>query len=774
MIDFLAIAAPAAYLFGGGQNQYFPRTAALCAAAIAALALCACAQPLQPQPATPSPAPLPPTDAPTHPTLAISAPAPPSQLIAAHPATSATPADAPVAQPTPVPTPTSLPPTPAPAPPSHPPAEVVFTQITAGKAHACALRENAAAICWGRHSDDGSIDVPAETAFSQISAGRNFTCGLRQDATIACWGRNTGGKATPPQGSFSEIAAGSGHACAVPISQGSPSELVCWGAPFPNGAESLPLDAPLSDIQSGDGFTCGLTPQADMVCLRMNRRLPEITPGPFTRLSAGVGHICALREDGGAFCQGDNAYFQATPPSTKFTHIAAGWQHTCGITQARAIECWGVGVRGAPNERFAAHDAPGERLAPPNGEFAAIAIGWRNSCALRPNGRAVCWGITRPLFVPQFANLPIGVSPAFGGAVFSAPVDIFPWQGGGFAIVDREGIITAHLDQPDAPPPRTILDLTDAVFCCSGESGMLSAALDPQFQDFPFLYIWYKTVADNALGKGAPVYVGRLARFRVNRDAAIKNSELPILEIPLPKAWHLGGDIRFGADGMLYLGIGDNETPADAQSLNNLRGKIIRIDVRGANAERPYRIPPDNPFVDNPDALPEIWAYGLRNPWRMAFDPKNPARLFVADVGHQTSEEVSIAVAAANLGWPLCEGDVCQEPIDAAVAAKLTPPAIAYPRGIGCAVIGGVTVPWLNHGFIFGDLCARRVWLLEPHSDPAGAHKWRMRLIANIESGAHSVLAFGAGHRGSVYILSYNRPILRIDPILADNLPAAE
>ena len=475
----------------------------------------------------------------------------------------------------------------------------------------------------------------------------------------------------------------------------------------------------------------------------------------------GLHHVCALREDGSAFCQGDNEHFQATPPPTKFVQLAAGWRYSCGITRARLIECWGSG-RAA---------APGERLAAPDGEFAAIAIGWKNSCALRPNGRAICWHT--PEFLPE-GNLPRGVSPAFGGAIFSAPVELFPWQSGGIAVVERKGIIAVHHDQPDAPPPQTILDISHAVACCRGENGMLSAALDPQFQNFPFLYIWYATTPDNALADAAPRIIARLARFRVNRAAAVESSELPILEIPLPSNSHLGGAIRFGEDGMLYLGIGDNRTANDAQALDKLQGKIIRIDVRGATPQQPYRIPPDNPFVGAPGVRPEIWAYGLRNPWRMAFDPKAPDSIFVADVGEISREEISIATAGANLGWPLCEGSVCHPDAD---LAALTPPVIDYGRYVGCAVIGGITIPRLDDAFIFGDICARRVWLLEranpPGSpDPAsaqeptqdGAQGWRMREIANLSPSMRGIIAFGAAADGGVYALMRNGPIPRLHP----------
>ena len=139
-------------------------------------------------------------------------------------------------------------------------------------------------------------------------------------------------------------------------------------------------------------------------------------------------------------------------------------------------------------------------------------------------------------------------------------------------------------------------------------------------------------------------------------------------------------------------------------------------------------------------------------------------------------EEVSIATAGANLGWPLCEADICQESLDAATAADLAPPAIAYGRDVRCAIIGGVTVPWLDDGFIFGDFCTRHVWLLERDGASAGtqdstqdsasnhADGWRMREIADLAEVAHNILAFGVGEDGNVYILSRDNPILRLSP----------
>ena len=729
-----------------------PLAAAPLICAAICLALAACSQPPQPQP-TP-------------------APAPPSP---AAPAPAAAPTPAPLL-PTPSPAPTAAPtaapePRPEPARPSNyfnpiPSPDVALTQISAGKTHACGLRENGAVSCWGydQHNYD-SLTPPAGTDFRQISAGLNFTCALRQDSTIVCWGSNSHGQATPPQGAFSEIAAGQLHACALPTPQSSPPEILCWGETFPNRTESLPLDAPISDIQSGAGFTCGLTPQSNMACVQIKPSLIEPPPGPFTRISAGLRHICALRPDGSAICQGDNAQRQTSPPPTQFTHIAAGWNHSCGITRESQIECWGSGRAGSP----------GERLAAPHGEFTDLSIGWRNSCALRPDRRAFCW--ETPDHLTYY--LPLGIAEAFGGAKFDQPVDIFEWPSGGFAITHRGGVITIHRDQPNPPPPQTVLDISDSVVCCPGEIGMFTAALDPQFHQFPYLYVWYGAVADNALSEGTPAFSGRLSRFRISRGVAVNGSELTILEVAQPGIARLGSALRFGPDGMLYLslGVGHGNASANAQSLQTLRGKIIRIDVRGATAERPYRIPPDNPFADIPGVLPEIWAYGLRSPWRMDFDPSDPSRIFVGDVGENTKEEVSIATAGANLGWSLCEADICQESIDPALAASLTPPVVAYGRDQGCAVIGGVAVPWLNNNFIFSDLCSRRLWILEPNTSQdspsdttqdtqAAAQPWRMRELADLSAPARFIYSFGLASDGSVYILARESPILRLYPAL--------
>ena len=568
---------------------------------------------------------------------------------------------------------------------------------------------------------------------------------MRIDRAIACWGLNHLGQASPPDGRFDEIAVGHAHACAL-----DEDTLICWGEHFPNGAKTIQEVPPLSAIQAGAGFTCGLTPNDDMACLNNVDRELAITPGPFADIGTGLHHVCAIKGDGRAFCgveYQEDISLRSQPPPTKFVQISGGLHHTCGITEASDIECWGSGVPGAA----------GERLSAPGGEFTAISIGWRNSCALNPDGYATCWQQGDSEQVNRFQHYRLTrlnrLSKTFGETIFDLPVELFPLPNGDIAIVELEGSIAAYSDEPSASHPKTMLDLTDKTICCDNENGMLSAALDPQFEKFPFLYVYYRTISEYVHGENEQGLTGRLARFHVEGGRAIRESELTILDVAQPNKWHYGGAIRFGSDGMLYLGIGDNRSAEKAQSLDTLLGKIIRIDVRGATPEQPYRAPPDNPFVNHTEARPEIWAYGLRNPWRMDFAPDG--RLFIGDAGWYRREEVSLAAAGANLGWPLCEGNICEEEGVEADADGLTAPIFTYGREDGCAIIGGVTAPRMNNGFVFGDYCSKRVWLLEQDEQEG----WRTRLLAQVEG---FILSFGMDAEGTVYVLTRRNPIMRL------------
>ena len=281
---------------------------------------------------------------------------------------------------------------------------------------------------------------------------------------------------------------------------------------------------------------------------------------------------------------------------------------------------------------------------------------------------------------------------------------------------------------------------------------------------FPFLYVWYTApgIPPPPPHTHTTPRKARLSRFSVADGRADRAWELVMLELPMPNAFHFGGAVRFGPDGMLYLGIGENRFQKEAQSLESLRGKIIRIDARGAAEEQPYSVPADNPFQETEGARPEIWAYGLRNPWRMSFDAAG--RLWVGDVGGADEEEVSIAPAGANLGWPVFEGNFCHgREAECAALTEALPPVATYGRNEGCAVIWGgqyrgAAVPQLVGAQLFGDHCSGRIWALTPDGE-GGWQRW----LAAIGSGA--IISFGADAAGELYVLFINQPPLKLGPV---------
>ena len=376
--------------------------------------------------------------------------------------------------------------------------------------------------------------------------------------------------------------------------------------------------------------------------------------------------------------------------------------------------------------------------------FAAVSPGYDRVCALTGGGAAKCWPESPPAENP------------LGGAWLESPIEMFPLPAGGAAVVDRQGYVEVY--PPEGGEPTLALDLTERTNCCYRERGMLGAALDPDFDRFPFIYIYWQTNEGSA---DADAFEARVSRFPVTDGGAIDaRGELVILRLAQRGGIHFGGALRFGADGMLHLGLGDRAEINDSsihpsQALSTLAGKIIRIDVRGAAEGAPYRVPPDNPFLDAPGARPEIWAYGLRNPWRMSFAPNGD--LIVADVGNGNREEVSIAARGANLGHPVFAGGLCvaEDRRLCDGGENYTFPIHQYPHGNGdCAVIGGA----FDSGgrYIFGDFCSRRIWALErTASDVWSATEMPKQPLS-------ALLAFGTDAGGAVYALTRFGPAARV------------
>jgi glucose/arabinose dehydrogenase len=287
-----------------------------------------------------------------------------------------------------------------------------------------------------------------------------------------------------------------------------------------------------------------------------------------------------------------------------------------------------------------------------------------------------------------------------------------------------------------------------------GERGLLGLAFHPSFPDDPRLFVNYTD------SQGDTVVSSFVVPFP-DADRADPNSESIVLRFDQPYSNHNGGALAFGPDGLLYISTGDGGSGGDphdnGQRLDTLLGKILRVDVDGDEVDGRYSIPPDNPFVDDDGAAPEIWLYGLRNPWRMSFD-RTTGDLWIGDVGQGSWEEIDVARAGRgglNFGWNRMEGFECFEPADCD-PAQFTPPVAAYGHDLGCSVIGGVVYrgtaqPLLTGGYVYSDYCGGNLWLLDPTSDgpvdepPVTQPGRQISAIGEDEAGEPYATDFGSG-----------------------------
>ena len=555
------------------------------------------------------------------------------------------------------------------------------------------------------------------------------------DHGITCWGNNNHKKLEAPEGRFSALDTGWDHACAL-----GANGAVCWGWNA-NERAAPPQDFAFTSIAAGAEHSCGLTINGDLQCWGKNDNgRADSQTGPFMALAVGRTHTCVLRADGAALCQGENGQKQSNHPTTTFEAITADADHTCGTRPNGTLECWG-GAGLISNILLSA----------PEGQYSSASAGFRHTCALNAQGHAACWN--HPYFAtptPPYGNL--NFANAVPSYALNKPVEAFPWPSGGLLVADLDGDISVYTGESES---RQILDLTDKIALMGSEKGLLSVGLDPEFESYPFLYVYYTARSET---EGAQAGA-RLSRFPIVDGRAVRNEELIMIEHPGLYDLHQGGSPRFEPDDMLYLGIGDGQCSECARYPDTLLGKIIRIDVRGATPEHPYRIPPDNPLLSDPDARHEIWAYGLRNPWRMSFDTPT-GQLWVADVGAGFEEEVSIVSKGAHMGWPLFEGFLCRRdlPGGCEVVESTTPPIAVYNHSHGCAIIGGgvyrgAAIPQLEGAYVFGDLCSGRIWALADD----GADGRTFVEIANLDV---PVVSFGIDDNGEVLVLAFGGLIL--------------
>ena len=303
--------------------------------------------------------------------------------------------------------------------------------------------------------------------------------------------------------------------------------------------------------------------------------------------------------------------------------------------------------------------------------------------------------------------------------------------------------------------PRPFLDIRSRV-TSGGEMGLLSVAFHPRYAENGRFYLNYTTGDGDRLRSV-------IAEYRVSQDADVAaTAERVLLEVSQPFRNHNGGLNLFGPDGMLYIGLGDGGSARDpmnnGQRLDTLLGKILRIDVDGGP---PYRVPSDNPFVGRANARGEIWAYGLRNPWRFSFD-RNGGRLFVADVGQNQLEEVDIVERGKNYGWRIMEGNICHIPASGCDRSGLELPIAVYDRSGGCSISGGhvyrgTRIAGLAGRYLFGDYCSGQIWALTD----AGEGRWTMGPLLSSEL---RITSFGEDAAGEIYVLDQGGTVYLLAP----------
>lgn len=325
-------------------------------------------------------------------------------------------------------------------------------------------------------------------------------------------------------------------------------------------------------------------------------------------------------------------------------------------------------------------------------------------------------------------------------------------------IVEKPGRI--RIVKEGALLPEPFLDIADRVRSQDFEQGLFSVAFHPEYAANGHLYVDYTDLNGNT----------RVERYTVSGvpDRAEPASARLVLQVEQPFRNHNGGLVAFGPDGKLYIGMGDGGDAGDplgsGQDRGTLLGALLRIDVDAGDPD-PFAVPPDNPFVGEPGARGEIWAWGLRNPWRFAFD-REAGDLYIADVGQDDVEEVNAApadVGGLNYGWNIMEGSRCFPPGSACDPSGLTLPVLEYANEGGpCSVIGGfvyrgTALPSAVRGhYFYSDFCAGflRSFRLEDGA-AVDRREWQVGDLGR-------VLSFGEDVAGELYILSQDGRVLRI------------
>ena len=370
----------------------------------------------------------------------------------------------------------------------------------------------------------------------------------------------------------------------------------------------------------------------------------------------------------------------------------------------------------------------------------------------------------RPVGTPPPAKPPVNTSDLVSLTpigTFDTPVLVTAPPGDERRVFVVEQAGTVRLVRDGLVSPTPFLDIRDRVVD-QGESGLLSIAFAPDYAQSGLVYAIYNA----RMGPYGDLQIAEFRRDPFDPDRADPSSDRVLLTIPKPYENHNGGMLQFGSDGDLFVSVGDGDpgvlhkAGAFAQRLDALLGRILRIDPRRGD---PYAVPADNPFVDVANARPEIWAYGLRNPWRFWIDRETDV-LYVPDVGSTSREEINVVPNRGrgdNFGWPCFEGSLV---FDAgAMCSRAVAPLVEYQRADGeCAVIGGVVardprIPALTGRYLYGDLCSGKVTALLVESGKVSAS-------GDLGLEIPELTSFGVDGLSRIYVMSLQGGVYRLDP----------
>ena len=324
-------------------------------------------------------------------------------------------------------------------------------------------------------------------------------------------------------------------------------------------------------------------------------------------------------------------------------------------------------------------------------------------------------------------------------------------------VLEQQGRVRVFENRRDVESAAVFLDLRDQVRMRHNEEGLLALAFHPEYRKNGRLFVHYSASEPRR---------GVLSEFRVdpeNPDRADPASERVILEVEQPWGNHNGSTVLFGPDGYLYVSLGDggaaNDPLGSGQDLATLLGTILRIDVDRQDPGLGYAIPADNPFVERRGARGEIWAYGLRNIWRMSFDRKT-GDLWGGDVGQNAWEEIDLLVKGGNYGWNIREGAHPFRPGEA--EDPMIDPVVEYPQRQGRQIVGlsvtggyvyrGREIPALYGAYVYGDYVTGRIWALRYDQGRLTEHREVFRRPPAI-----SISSFGEDEAGELYLCSFDR-----------------